>query len=232
MNQLLPLKRVVAPLVLIAILAGGVGVALAHSDSATHQTRIQALISHLSLSQKIGQMLMVSFAGTSLSPQAKSMIQQLQPGGITLFGGNFTSPKQLTGLDSSIQKASHVPLFISVDQEGGYVIRITSGVKQLPSEEAYGRQDSPKRKERRRHRGQPASPSRHQYEPGPVLDVATSGSIIGSEARSYGNNSKVDTSLGLAAISGYQGHRPRHHRQTRRGPRHHGKPTPRPSFRI
>src|SRR5207302_1240468 len=68
---------------------------------------------------------------------------QVQPGGITLFGDNFSSTGQLKLLNASVQQGAKIPLFISVDQEGGQVIRITTGVKQLQSEQAYGQTSSP-----------------------------------------------------------------------------------------
>lgn len=169
------------------------------------QAPVQRLVARLTLRQKIGQMMMVSFAGTALSPSAKAMIRQIQPGGITLFGDNFSSTSQLTALDGAAQRASRIPLFISVDQEGGYVIRVTSGVKQLPSEEAYGRQNNPTQV-----KSDASTEATQLHRLGinmnlaPVLDVATPNSVIGREARSYGPNSSVVTRLGLAAIKGYQ----------------------------
>ena len=203
-------RRVVVVAVTFGLVLCGCGVTSAHPDSTTRTAshgRIAALIAKMSLRQKVGQMMMVSIAGTTLSPQARTMIKQIQPGGITLFGDNFSSPSQLTTFDSSVQGASHVPMIISVDQEGGEVVRVTSGVKQLPSEYAYGQQDNPAQV-----RVDAATEGKQLRKLGinmdlaPVLDVATQNSVIGEYDRSYGANSAVDTALGLAAIKGYQGH--------------------------
>ena len=98
-----------------------------------------------------------------------------------------------------------LPLIISTDQEGGEVIRITSGVKQLPSEYAYGQQDDPAQV-----KSDSATEAKGLRKLGinmdlaPVLDVATQNSVIGEYDRSYGPSASVDASLGLAAIAGYQ----------------------------
>jgi beta-N-acetylhexosaminidase len=206
------MKRLVAQVTTIlsvsTLLVFGAAPSVVLSSNASHhaqRTWIQSLMSKMTVQQKIGQMLMVSFSGTTLSSQAKAMIQQIQPGGVTLFGDNFSSPQQLTALDRAIQNSSHIPLFISVDQEGGEVIRITSGVKQLPSEYAYGQQDDPAQV-----KSDAAKEAKQLKKLGlnmnlaPVLDVAVQNSIIGEYDRSYGNDSSLVTSLGLASIAGYQ----------------------------
>jgi len=208
MRMIARARRPIMILAACALVLAGVGVALAQATSTSHSLRrnsIQSLLASMTLQQKVGQMMMVSFAGTTLSPQAKAMIQQVQPGGITLFGDNFSSPAQLASLDAATQRASRVPLIISVDQEGGEVIRITSGVKQLPSEYAYGRQDDPSLV-----RSDAATEAKQLRRLGinmnlaPVLDIASQSSIIGEYDRSYGPTSSLVTSLGLAAIKGYQ----------------------------
>lgn len=78
-----------------------------------------------SLEQKISQMLMVGFSGKALTDTI--LINDLQirgVGGVILFGGNVESPTQLNQLTNSLIAASQVPLFISIDQEGGRVVRL------------------------------------------------------------------------------------------------------------
>jgi beta-N-acetylhexosaminidase len=164
-------------------------------------------MSHLTLRQKVGQMMMVSFAGTSMTWRTASMLSQIQPGGVTLFGDNFASPSQLKALDVALQAHSHVPLIVSVDQEGGEVIRVTKGVLQMPSEQAYGQQNKPAVV--KRDASIEATQLRRlgiNMNLAPVVDVATPTSIIGSEARSYGPNASIVSTLGVAAIRGYQDH--------------------------
>jgi beta-N-acetylhexosaminidase len=87
------------------------------------------------LAEQIGQMLMVGFRGLEVdenSPIVKD-ISQGRVGGVVLFDydvslrsttRNIKSPKQLQELTSDLQAASHTPLLIAVDQEGGRVTRL------------------------------------------------------------------------------------------------------------
>ena len=77
------------------------------------------------LRHKISQMIMVGFSGTSATDT--TLINDLQSrgvGGIILMGGNIISPAQLQQLTTELQSQSQVPLFISIDQEGGRVARL------------------------------------------------------------------------------------------------------------
>lgn len=83
------------------------------------------LYSQVDLRQKISQMLMVGFPGKTLADTI--LINDLQlrgVGGVILFSGNIESPTQLNQLTSSLHSNSQVPLFISIDQEGGRVARL------------------------------------------------------------------------------------------------------------
>ncbi len=87
------------------------------------------------LAKQIGQMLMVGFRGLEVdetSPIVKD-INQGRVGGVVLFDydvglrsttRNIKSPNQLQKLTSDLQAASHTPLLIAVDQEGGRVARL------------------------------------------------------------------------------------------------------------
>ena len=78
-----------------------------------------------SLEHKIAQMLMVGFQGTELTDSTIiNDIQLRKIGGVILMGYNITSPSQVQQLTTSLQLNSEIPLFISVDQEGGRVARL------------------------------------------------------------------------------------------------------------
>lgn len=87
------------------------------------------------LDMMIGQMLMVGFRGTDLTPShpIADDIRRRNLGGVVLFdydvalqkgGRNITSPRQLKKLTAQLQMMSDTPLLIAVDQEGGRVGRL------------------------------------------------------------------------------------------------------------
>lgn len=92
-----------------------------------------------------GQLIISGIKGTSLLPQEIEFIKNEKLGGIVLFAHNFEDPAQLTELVNSIQKLrDEYPLFISVDQEGGRVVRFKKHFTQFPSMLDLARTDSPK----------------------------------------------------------------------------------------
>lgn len=92
-----------------------------------------------------GQLIISGIKGTSLTPEEVAFIRDEKLGGIILFSHNFEDPAQLAELVNSIQKLrDEYPLFISVDQEGGRVIRFKKHFTQFPSMLDLAKMDSPK----------------------------------------------------------------------------------------
>jgi beta-N-acetylhexosaminidase len=89
------------------------------------------IISRMSLSEKIGQLLIVQFrygsdggALTALSKADLSLLDDVRPGGVILFRENFDTVEQVIELVGSLKVASRYPLFLAVDEEGGLVSRL------------------------------------------------------------------------------------------------------------
>lgn len=79
------------------------------------------------LRHKISQMLMIGFQGKSVTDTM--LINDLNKrgvGGVILFAANIESPTQLNQLTTQLKSYSSIPLFISVDQEGGKVARLNA----------------------------------------------------------------------------------------------------------
>jgi beta-N-acetylhexosaminidase len=81
------------------------------------------------IERRLGQLFMIGFDGTALTPEVESLISTVRPGGVILFARNIVSPDQLKKLTSDLQnlsvQVSGFPLLISTDQEGGMVRRVT-----------------------------------------------------------------------------------------------------------
>ncbi len=98
-----------------------------------------------SLDKKIGQMLMVSFSGTSSSDKAVSDALELANNGlisgVIFYAGNVKNPVQVKELTNAFNSTKGVlPLFVAIDQEGGKVqrLRTKNGHKSYPSARSFG----------------------------------------------------------------------------------------------
>src|SRR6267142_1545338 len=86
-----------------------------------------------SRTQDIGQLLIVGFEGTDVSPGLASLLTQLQPAGVILFARNIESAEQTWRLLRDCQKCVTTPLFTCVDLEGGSVDRFREALGPTPS---------------------------------------------------------------------------------------------------
>lgn len=92
-----------------------------------------------------GQLIISGIKGTTLLPEEEEFIKNEKLGGIIFFAHNYEDPGQLAELVNSIQKLrDEYPLFISVDQEGGRVLRFKKHFTQFPSMLEIAKHDSPK----------------------------------------------------------------------------------------
>ncbi|PJZ70065.1 beta-glucosidase [Leptospira perolatii] len=102
----------------------------------------QEITDKLSPEELVGQVIHVAIPSTKLDPTANSELETILPGGVILFGRNLGSQSEIQSLNSSLQNkslsTSGLPLLISVDQEGGRVIRVKDGVTQFPGAMALG----------------------------------------------------------------------------------------------
>jgi beta-N-acetylhexosaminidase len=92
---------------------------------------------------KVGQLFMVGFHGTSVTPDLASFIKEYRPGGVILFSRNLESVEQMVDLTNDLQARSpHSPLVISIDQEGGRVSRLPKSFTIFPPCGLLGRCNS------------------------------------------------------------------------------------------
>lgn len=83
----------------------------------------------LTRAEKIGQLVMFSVDGTSLSERERDAIKRLHLGAVILFRDNYVNRTQLERLTHQLQRAARngnslgIGALISVDQEGGVVKR-------------------------------------------------------------------------------------------------------------
>ena len=100
----------------------------------------------LSLAEKVGQLFMVGFEGTKVTPELADWMVRYGWGGVIIFGRNVESPAQLLaltqGLGAAVQARGHLPLLVAVDQEGGRVARLKAPFTPFPSAARVGQTGS------------------------------------------------------------------------------------------
>jgi beta-N-acetylhexosaminidase len=81
----------------------------------------------------IGQLLIIGFDGTEMSPRLASLLTKIQPAGVILFARNITGVEQTHTLLRECQKQVGAPLFTCVDLEGGTVDRFRNVIGSAPA---------------------------------------------------------------------------------------------------
>jgi beta-N-acetylhexosaminidase len=82
---------------------------------------------------QVGQLLIIGFEGTDMSPRLSSLLKRLQPAGVILFARNIVSAQQTHELLKACQQLVSTPLFRCVDMEGGLVDRLKKALEPAPS---------------------------------------------------------------------------------------------------
>jgi beta-N-acetylhexosaminidase len=81
----------------------------------------------------IGQLLIIGFDGTEVSPRLASLLTKIQPAGVILFARNIAAAEQTHALLRECQTRVATPLFTCVDLEGGTVDRFRDVLGSAPS---------------------------------------------------------------------------------------------------
>jgi beta-N-acetylhexosaminidase len=136
-----------------------------HSGDAPYRGKVISLLQHMTLEQKVGQLFVIEVAGrdaNTVSDAARAVnrglfgvdtpaqaIAKYQPGGVIYYtirnnDDNIGDPAQVATLSNGLQTAAlsqpaHIPLQISVDQEGGALVaRFGPPATQMPGNMALG----------------------------------------------------------------------------------------------
>src|SRR5215472_2579953 len=82
---------------------------------------------------ELGQLLVIGFEGTEMSPRVADLLYRVQPAGVILFARNIVNPQQTHKLLKDCQAAVGEPLFTAVDLEGGRVDRFRTVLGATPA---------------------------------------------------------------------------------------------------
>lgn len=167
------------------------------------------------LRNKIEQMLIIGFRGTTATPYITQTIRDLNVGGIILFDRdvpssgelerNIVNPEQTKELISQLNELSS-DMFIAVDAEGGHVNRLKEkyGFTNIPSAFEMGKLSTEQTKDYGVFLGQQLSELGFNLNFAPVVDVDVNpdNPVIGYIERSFSANPEEVYSHATAFIEG------------------------------
>lgn len=177
-------------------------------------------IKEMTIEQKVGQLFVVNFElldakkgsyyeHRKITKRMKKTLQKYPVGGVVFFSRNINTRKQTTKFITKLQEHSQIPLFITVDEEGGDVARIGSNdnmrITCFPTMEEIGK----------------SANTQYAYDMGatigseikelgfnvnfaPVADVKTSESNTEIGSRSFGQDEKLVANMVVNVVKGLQ----------------------------
>jgi beta-N-acetylhexosaminidase len=92
------------------------------------------------LRRQIGQLLIAGFNGQQIPPELRSLAKEFGLGGVILFARNVSEPEQVAELAFETSRlVPDLPLWVSIDQEGGRVARLKAPFTEWPPMATLGR---------------------------------------------------------------------------------------------
>ncbi len=204
---------------------------LGRSDDARLRDKINKLLRHMTLEEKVGQLFVVEVYGQEAEVASPAMaarnqalygvdtpaqvIDKYRPGGIIYFNAgrgpdNLQNPRQIATLSNGLQaaalrQAQHIPLLISTDQEGGaFVFRLGAPATAMPGNMPLGAGRS--RPDARRSAevigAELAAVGINQnYAPVADVNINPANPVIG--IRSFGEDPRLVSDFVAAQVDGY-----------------------------
>lgn len=172
-----------------------------------NQQIIEEQLKRMSLEEKLGQLLITGISGTTLTDETIELISKYKVGGIIFYSANLPEPATALELINQIKKENAnnaIPLFLSVDQEGGLVSRLP-GFTKLPTNKQIGEQNNVELSYTiGTILGQQLRAYGLNMNFAPVLDVNSNphNPVIGD--RSFSNDPVIVRDLGIATMKGMQ----------------------------
>jgi beta-N-acetylhexosaminidase len=172
---------------------------LSDSDMAAKMVQI------MTLDQKLGQMVIVEFYGSTVTADTRAMLQKYAVSGVLIENknGNAQTRSQLIALNTTMQKMAPIPLFITTDFEGGPVNELRQITGERASEQEIGAKNDPQVAYKAGH-----SAAADLTALGlnvnfmPIVDVLTNPNNPGLPMRTFGSDPTLVTNMGRAYLKG------------------------------
>lgn len=160
----------------------------------------------MTLDEKIGQLFISGMEGTEMTDETAAMIEENALGGVILFQPNLEEPDrslQLVNDLKQLEEANDIPLFISVDQEGGQVERLP-GLPPLKSAGEIGEHDRKFAYENGQLLAELLKAYGMNLNFAPVLDVNSNPNNPVIADRAFGDNAEIVSEMGIIMMQGMQ----------------------------
>ena len=175
-----------------------------HTEETKELDKIKEKIDSMTLEQKIGQLFIVGFEGDIINDEIIDLVKNQEVGGLIYFSRNVVDSNQIITLNNEIKAIKKdIPLFISVDEEGGVVSRVPDEFLKLPSSGYIGKFDDENLSynigsiiaKELKNLG-------FNMDFAPVLDIDSNpnNTVIGE--RAFGNNADIVSKLGIKTMEG------------------------------
>ena len=161
--------------------------------------KVEEILRSMSLTEKIGQMMIVGVHGTAVNDDIKYILNQYHYGGIIFFDRNMQSKAQVKSFVDELNAVANekVPLCIALDEEGGRVSRMKEALEVMPSQQKIGDSGDPTEAY---HTARQLS--KNLREIGVNINFAPVADV-GPDTRHFSNDTQVVTNFISEAARGY-----------------------------
>ena len=164
------------------------------------------MLASLTLKEKIGQLVILGFSNDISEEELNNYIKVDKVSGFILFSRNYKNFKELYALNHKLKSLNinnPLPLFISIDEEGGTVSRLPKEITKIPDPFYFGSLDDVKlTEESGTIIGKQLCAAGVNLNFAPVLDILSNKKNKLFLKRSYGKDAETVSRHGIAFIKG------------------------------
>ena len=115
------------------------------AESFTVQESCAQVVANMSLSERVGQLLMIGISSNGINGSEKAIVEETRAGSVILMGNSNAGTDAIRRVVSNVQSAARSPegvrVMLAADQEGGLVQRLKGpGFTTIPSATVQARQ--------------------------------------------------------------------------------------------